>query len=437
MLFQGKVLRVFMASHHQRRVVITGLGVASSYPEEGDSLEAFKKNIFSGKSSVRSLEGVVDLSDLPTRFGAFVQESPDWTSLIDRKMYRKYDRSTKYAIIAAKKALADSCLAKDAVNPLRAGVLIATGLGGMQAFYEGVLRMEEKGAHFVNPYFVSLILTHTPGDAVALDFGWNGVNYSVSTACASSNYMMMNALRHIQRGDADVIAVGGTEAAVNRIALVGFTACRALSTYKGDPKEASRPFDLARDGFVIGEGAGVLIFEELGHALARGAKIYAEVAGAATTTDAYHLTNPREDGLMVAECMKLALEDSSERKEDVDLIKAHATSTLAGDRAEVRAMNLLFGELLVKNRVPVLAPKSLFGHALGAAAALEAVAVALCFEKNRLFPTINLQNPDPEVEGLWVPTEETDYVPHLALLNSFGFGGHNSTIVFRKYAESL
>lgn len=421
---------------HRRRVVITGLGVVAPYFEGCDQLDLFKKNIFSGQSAVRAFPESLHIDGVPTRFGAYVQEPEHWIHDIERKMYKKYDRSSKYAIVAAKRALADSKLSHDGVDPLKAGVLIATGLGGMQAFYDGILKLNEKGAHFVNPYFVSLILTNTPGDAVALDWGWNGVNYSVSTACASSNYMMMNALRHIQYGEADVIAVGGTEAAINPIALVGFTACKALSVNNAHPQQASRPFDQGRDGFVIGEGAGVLIFEELEHALARKAKIYAEVVGAATTTDAYHLTNPREDGKMVAHCMRLALDDASLNLEQVNVIKAHATSTPAGDRAELRAMRQVFGDQLNERKIAIMAPKSLFGHALGAAAALEACAVCLAYEEKKLFPTINLEKRDPEAEGLWIPSSVENFSPEVALLNSFGFGGHNSTTILKRFAGS-
>lgn len=305
-------------------------------------------------------------------------------------------------------------------------------MGGMQAFYDGVITLTTKGYKRVTPFFVPHILTNISGAILGIDIGFMGPNYSISTACATSNYAIVSAANHIRMGDADLMICGGAEAAIFPMALAGFVASRALSERNDEPAKASRPWDTDRDGFVMGEGSGVLILESLEHALARGAPIYAEYLGGALTCDAYHITNPREDGLGVALCIENALKNAEVPKESVDYINAHATSTPPGDLAELNAVKKIFGPHVSK--IKMNATKSMIGHTLGAAGGIEAIATIKSINTGILHPTINLDNPDPALEGI-------DVIPHIAkrhdikvaLSNSFGFGGHNSTIVLAPY----
>ena len=310
--------------------------------------------------------------------------------------------------------------------------LIGSGMGGMQVFHEGVSTLNSKGYKRVTPFFVPYILTNIGGAILAIDIGFMGPNYSISTACATSNYSIIAAANHIRNGETDLMICGGAEAAIFPMGLAGFVACKALSERNDEPTKASRPWDTERDGFVMGEGAGVLVLESLEHAVARGAPIYAEYLGGSMTCDAHHITDPRSDGLGFILCFENALRDAGISKEDVDYINAHATSTLAGDIAEINAIKKVFGPHISK--IKINATKSMTGHCLGAAGGIEAIATIKAINTGILHPTINLDNPEPILEGI-------DVIPHIAkrhdvgiaLSNSFGFGGHNSSIILRSY----
>jgi 3-oxoacyl-[acyl-carrier-protein] synthase II len=305
-------------------------------------------------------------------------------------------------------------------------------MGGMQAFIDGVETAYTKGASRVSPFFIPYVLTNMPGALLAIDLGFKGPNYSVSTACATSNYSIYSAAEHIRRGDADVMIAGGVEACMNKMCYAGFSALRAISRRNDEVEKASRPWDKGRDGFVIAEGSGAFVLESLEHALARGANILAEYKGGSLTTDAHHMTEPTPDGSDVARCIRLALQDSGLSPKDVDYINAHATSTPVGDLCEIRAIKDVFAESLSK--VSVNATKSLIGHTLGAAGALELIASVMAIQTGKIHPTINLDNPEEELSGIDVVVREFRHSnPKVVISNSFGFGGHNSAIIISKY----
>ncbi|MCE5315875.1 MAG: beta-ketoacyl-ACP synthase II, partial [Parachlamydia sp.] len=293
----------------------------------------------------------------------------------------------------------------------------------------------QKGFRRLTPFFVPYIITNMGGALLAIDLGFNGPNYSISTACATSNYCIHAAAEHIRQGSADLMLCGGAEAPLNPIGLAGFVACRALSTRNDEPAKASRPWDRDRDGFVMGEGSGVLLLESLDHALARGAPILAEYLGGSVNCDAYHMTDPREDGAGVAECIKLALRDAGVSQERINYINAHATSTILGDMCEINAIRSVFGPHAGK-RIKLNATKSMTGHCLGAAGGLEAVATIMAIRTGKLHPTINCEHPDPGLGDFDViPNVAREHRVDVALSNSFGFGGHNSTLVFTRYSS--
>ncbi len=410
----------------KRRIVITGMGVVSCF---GTDVEEFYKKLLEGKSAVSSVNEF-DASALPTRFGASVKGF-DREHFLDKKNARRVDSCMAFAMGAGKLALGHSGIDLNALDKCRAGVIIGSGMGGMQTFIDGVEVNHEKGPSRVSPFFIPYVLTSMPGALLAIDIGFKGPNYSVSTACATSNYSIYLAAEHILRGDADVMLAGGVEACYNKMCFAGFSALKALSRRNEDPEKASRPWDKDRDGFVIGEGAGVLVLEELEHALARGATIYAEYMGGSVTCDAHHMTEPTPDGTDVGRCIRLALKDSGLEPKDIDYINAHATSTPVGDLCEVRAIKDVFADCL--DKIDVNATKSIIGHALGAAGALEAIATVMALITGELHPTINLDNPEEELEGINVVTKREKTNPKCALSNSFGFGGHNSAIILKKY----
>ncbi len=414
----------------KKRIVVTGMGLVSCF---GNDVAHFYEELLAGKS------GIVPISqfpceDYPTRFAGSVRDF-DVGDYMDKKQARRVDPFIRYTMVAGKKALEMAGLGADKLSPLdkkRCGIVIGSGMGGMSIFYDGVETVLTKSYKRLTPFFVPYIITNMGGALLAIDLGFMGPNFSISTACATSNFCIHAAAEQIQSGKADLMLCGGAEAPINPIGLAGFVAIGALSTKNEDPTKASRPWDQQRDGFVMGEGAGVLVLESLEHALARGAPIYAEYLGGAINCDAYHMTSPREDGEGVALCMEEALAEAGVAKEAVNYINAHATSTPAGDLCEIEAIRKVFGAH-AKN-IKINATKSMIGHCLGAAGALEAIATIQAIQTGQLHPTINLDNPEPA-------TAELDLVanapkPHsiqVALSNSFGFGGHNSTLVFAPY----
>lgn len=420
-------------SHNKKRIVVTGMGVVSCF---GNDVDVFYDKLLKGESGVRLIDNF-PVEELPTRFGAGV---PDFEAdeYIDKKQARRIDPCIKFTIVAGRKALEMANLkdiaALEKLNRKRCGVLIGSGMGGLKTFYDGSVTYQTKGYRRITPFFIPFIITNMGGALLAIDLGFMGPNYSISTACATANYSIISAANHLLAGDADLMVCGGSEAAVSEIGLAGFVANKALSTRNDEPQKASRPWDKNRDGFVIGEGAGVIVLETLEHAQKRGAPIIAEYVGGAISCDAYHMTAPREDGLGIEMCFEQLLDNNGIPREAVNYINAHATSTPLGDMSEPTAVNKYFGDH-AKN-IKMNATKSMIGHCLGAAGGVEAIAVLKAIQTGKLHPTINLEDPEPAL-GLIDPVANVmqEHKIEVGLSNSFGFGGHNSTIGFKPFKE--
>ncbi|CAL1357413.1 unnamed protein product [Linum trigynum] len=412
----------------QRRVVVTGMGLVSPLGHDPD---VFYNNLLEGCSGVSEIE-TFDCAKFPTRIAGEIKSfsTDGWVS---PKFSKRMDKFMLYMLIAGKKALADGGITEDVMNELdkaKCGVLIGSGMGGMKVFNDAIeaLRVSYRK---MNPFCVPFATTNMGSAMLAMDIGWMGPNYSISTACATSNFCILNAANHIIRGEADVMLCGGSDAAIIPIGLGGFVACRALSQRNDEPTRASRPWDKNRDGFVMGEGAGVLLLEELEHAKRRGATIYAEFLGGSFTCDAYHMTEPRPDGSGVILCIEKALAQSGVSKEEVNYINAHATSTPAGDLKEYQALMHCFGK---NPDLKVNSTKSMIGHLLGAAGAVEAIAAVQAIRTGWVHPNINLETPDEGVNtSVLVGPKKERLDVKAALSNSFGFGGHNSSIIFAPY----
>ncbi|KAK3438630.1 hypothetical protein EUGRSUZ_C03291 [Eucalyptus grandis] len=408
--------------------VVTGMGVVTPL---GHDVDTFYNNLLEGVSGISEIE-TFDCSEFPTRIAGEIKSfsTDGW---ISPKLSKRMDKFMLYMLTAGKKALADGGITEDVMNELdktRSGVLIGSAMGGMKVFNDAIeaLRISYRK---MNPFCVPFATTNMGSAMLAMDLGWMGPNYSISTACATSNFCILNAANHIIRGEADVMLCGGSDAAIIPIGLGGFVACRALSQRNDDPTKASRPWDMNRDGFVMGEGAGVLLLEELEHAKERGADIYAEFLGGSFTCDAHHITEPRPDGVGIILCIENALAQAGVSKEDVNYINAHATSTMAGDIMEYQALTRCFGK---NTELRVNSTKSMIGHLLGAAGAVEAVAAVQAIRTGWVHPNVNLESPADGVDTsvLVGPTKERVDVK-VALSNSFGFGGHNSSILFAPY----
>eukprot|EP00193_Tetraselmis_chui_P007784 CAMPEP_0177767954 /NCGR_PEP_ID=MMETSP0491_2-20121128/9439_1 /TAXON_ID=63592 /ORGANISM="Tetraselmis chuii, Strain PLY429" /LENGTH=461 /DNA_ID=CAMNT_0019284681 /DNA_START=41 /DNA_END=1426 /DNA_ORIENTATION=- len=415
-----------------QRVVITGMGIASVF---GNDHDKFYEALLSGTSGVKQIDRF-DTEGFPTTFAAQITDF-DCEGLVDRKSERRYDNCLKYTVVSGKKALIDAGLAPDSeafggLDKERCGLLIGTGMGGLTIFQDGVKDLVNKGPKKMSPFFIPYAITNMGSALLAIDLGFMGPNYSISTACATANYAFVAAANHIRAGEVDLMVAGGSEAPILPVGLGGFVACRALSTRNDDPQGASRPWDMDRDGFVMGEGAGVLVMESLEHAQKRGANIICEYMGGATNCDAHHMTDPRADGKGVAGCIKMALRNSDLDPEAIQYINPHATSTLVGDVAEVKAMKQAFPNF----KGCMSATKSMIGHCLGAAAGLEAIATIKAITTGKVHPTLNQHNLIEEL-GDWntVPNVMQEHDITAAMSNSFGFGGHNSSVVFAKFEE--
>jgi 3-oxoacyl-[acyl-carrier-protein] synthase II len=411
----------------KKRIVITGMGIVSCF---GNDVDVYYQNLLAGKSGISTITEF-PCEDFPTHIGGVIKnfETGDY---MDKKQARRIDKSIAYTVVAGKKSLEHAGLTGEAFDKLdkeRCGILIGSGMGGMGIFTEGVQTLLEKGHRKVSPFFVPYILTNMCGAILGIDIGFMGPNYSISTACATSNYAIISAANHIRRGDADLMLAGGVEAAILAMGLAGFCACKALSQRNNEPEKASRPWDKNRDGFVMGEGAGVLVLESLEHAQARGATILAEYLGGGLSCDAHHLTEPRADGEGVALCIRRALEDAGIQAEEINYINAHATSTPAGDMAEVRALKKVFKQ---PSAIKMNSTKSMIGHLLGAAGGVEAIATIKAILDHQIHPTINLEDPEDDLE-FDVPTKAEHFVVKKAISNSFGFGGHNASIILAPY----
>ncbi|MBI2743667.1 MAG: beta-ketoacyl-ACP synthase II [Chlamydiales bacterium] len=415
----------------KKRIVVTGMGLVSCF---GDNVDLFYEKLLAGESGVRPIEAF-PCQDYPTRFAAAVSNF-DPGEYIDKKQARRVDPFTRYAMVAGKKSLEMGKLGPEQLELLdktRCGVLVGSGMGGMSVFSDGVETLVSKGFKRITPFFVPFIITNMAGALLAIDLGFMGPNYSISTACATANYCIYAAAKHIQNGEADLMLCGGSEAPLTPIGLAGFVACKALSERNDNPKAASRPWDKNRDGFVMGEGAGVLVLESLEHALARGAPILAEYVGGAISCDAYHMTDPRSDGLGVALSIENAIKDGGISKKDINYINAHATSTLVGDICELDAIKKVFGPQI--SEIKMNATKSMTGHCLGAAGGIEAIATIKAIQTGMLHPTINLEQPEEKLQGIDViPNVAKAHKVNVALSNSFGFGGHNSSLLFKAYS---
>lgn len=412
---------------NRKRIVVTGLGVTSCF---GMDVEKFYQALLEGKSGATQITSF-DCSEYPTTIGAPVQGF-DCEGYLDKKQARRTDPYIRYAIVTGKKALEHAKINVDDIDRSRCGIILGSGMGGMSAYTDGINTIEQKGFKRLTPFFVPFIITNMGGAMLAMDLGFQGPNYSVSTACATGTHSIILAANHIRNGDADVMICGGVEAAVNKTSLSGFVACKALSRRNDEPEKASRPWDKDRDGFLLGEGCGALVLETLEHAQKRNAPILAEYLGGAMTCDANHMTDPVEDGSIVARTIGLALEDANRNKEQVDYVNAHATSTSVGDMCEIRALKKAFGDHA--NNVFVNATKSAIGHALGAAGGLEAVATCMALKTKKIHPTLNLDNPEDELQGLKIVSKEAQEGDiKVGVSNSFGFGGHNASIVFSSF----
>ncbi|MBS4212154.1 MULTISPECIES: beta-ketoacyl-ACP synthase II [Neobacillus] len=410
---------------NKRRVVVTGVGAVTPL---GNDAETTWKGIIEGKSGVGPLTRL-NADEYPAKVAAEVKDFNAET-FIDKKDARKMDRFTHYAVASALMAVKDANLTINEENSHRVGVWIGSGIGGMETFENQFEMFQKRGYKRVSPFFVPMMIPDMATGQVSITLGARGFNSCTVTACATGTNSIGDAFKVIQRGDADVMVTGGAEAPITRMAVAGFCANTALST-NPDPKTASRPFDKNRDGFVIGEGAGIVILEELEHALSRGAKIYAEIVGYGATGDAYHITAPAPGGEGGARAMKMAIEDAGLSPEDIDYINAHGTSTEYNDKFETMAVKNVFGEHSYK--VAMSSTKSMTGHLLGAAGAVEAIITVRAIQESILPPTMNYETPDPECDLDYVVNEARPKEINVAMSNSLGFGGHNATIVFKKY----
>lgn len=396
----------------------------------GQDLDTFWNSLMEGKSGVSRIEAF-DVSDYTTQIAASMKDfNPE--DYMDRKEARRMDRFVQLAVAAGSKALEDSGL-EIGVNAdaERVGVSIGSGIGGLGTWEDQHNILLEKGPKRVSPFFIPMMIANMASGQMSINLGAKGPNTTQVTACATGTHSIGDSYRLIQRGDADVMICGGAEATIRPTGMAGFCAMRAMSTRNDEPEKASRPFDTGRDGFVMGEGAGVLVIESLEHALKRGAKIYAEVVGYGLSADAHHITEPDPDG--AARCMKMAIRDAGIAPEDVDYINAHGTSTPVGDRSETKAVKMALGDHAYK--VAVSSTKSMTGHLLGAAGGVEAVICGLSLKNQTIAPTINLDDQDPECDLDYVPNHPRKADLDIVMSNSFGFGGHNATIILKKYAE--
>ena len=413
---------------NERRVVITGLGIVCPV---GNDIETTWQALMKGQSGVGPIT-LFDASDLKTRFAAEVKDF-DARALFGSREARRMDRFTHFALAAALQALEDSQLDLDTTDRDRVGVVMGSGIGGVGTLLVEAEKLFRQGSQWISPHLVPMMLPDTAPAKIAIHLGLRGPNMSIATACASGNNAIGEAAAMIRRGAADIMFTGGAEAGIVRLAMAGFSNMGALSQRNEDPQRASRPFDRDRDGFVAGEGAGVLVIESEEHARQRGARIYAEVLGYGASADAYHITAPLENGEGAIIAMQKALDDAGISPEDVDYINAHGTSTKLNDRSETHAIKQVFGEAAYD--VAISSTKSMTGHLLGAAGAIEAIFCAKAIETDYAPPTINYETPDPECDLDYVPNEARRMTINVAMSNSFGFGGHNACLILGQYGN--
>lgn len=409
-------------------MVITGLGVISPV---GNNIEEFWEALISGKSGAGKITRF-DVSNFTTQIAAEVKGF-DPLNYIDKKEARRMDLSEQYSLAAAFQVMQDAKLDSNSYDPEKAGTIIGSGIGGIETLEKQHSIYLKDGPGRVSPFFVPMMIIDMSAGLVSIKYNLKGPNYATVSACASGANAIGDAFKIIQRGDAEVMIAGGSEASITPLSLAGFCSARALSTRNEEPEKASRPFDKLRDGFLMGEGSGMIVLEGLEHAQRRGAKIYAEMIGVGMSSDAYHITAPAPGGEGAARAMKLALQDAELKPEDVDYINTHGTSTDLGDISETQAIKNVFGERAYK--IPTNSTKSMIGHLLGAAGAVELITVLKSMEKGVLHPTINQEVPDPECDLDYVANQSRETQIRVALSNSFGFGGHNITLIVKRFKD--
>ncbi len=409
------------------KVVITGMGVVSPI---GIGLEAFWDSLVHGRSGA-GLVSFFDTSQYACKIAAEVKDfRPE--QFVDIKKVKRMDRFTQFAMAAAKMAVADAGLDMAKENPERVGVIVGSGIGGLQTIEEEFTKIRDRGPKRVSPFLIPKIIYNMAAGEIAIQYGMAGPNFAVASACATANNAFGEAMRHLRYGDADVFVCGGTEAAITQLGLSGFSQAGALAeSYNDNPQKASRPFDKNREGFMMGEGAGIIILETEEHAKARGARIHAELAGYGCTDDAYHITSPSPEGKAQTRAVRMALADAKMDPNEVDYVNAHGTSTAVNDKAETLVIKNVLGDRAKK--IPVSSTKSMTGHLLGAAGGVELIATILSMQKGIVHPTINYETPDPDCDLDYVPNTAREWKVKSAISNSFGFGGHNAVIAVRAY----
>jgi 3-oxoacyl-[acyl-carrier-protein] synthase II len=416
-----------MTNWQNKRVVVTGLGAITPI---GNDLQQYWDSLLQGRNGV----GLITLFDASKHACQIAAEVKDFDphNYIDKKEAKRMDRFAQFGVAASKQAIADAKFVIDDLNADHVGVLIGTGVGGLKVMEDQNEVLLTKGPRKVSPFTIPMMIANMAAGLTAIHTGARGPNSCTVTACAAGSHAIGDAFRLIQRGYAKAMICGGAEAAVTPLSFAGFCSAKALSTRNDDPAHASRPFDRDRDGFVMGEGSGILFLEELESAKARGAKIYGEIVGYGTTCDAYHMTKPVPGGAGATKAMELAIADANLTPEEVDYINAHGTSTPANDSTETKAIKKALGKRAAQ--IPISSTKSMTGHLLGGSGGIEAVATLMAIAINKVPPTINLENPDPECDLDYIPHTSRDHQVNVALSNSFGFGGHNVTLAFKKYS---
>jgi len=411
---------------NKRRVVITGLGTINAV---GKNVPQTWEGLLKGKSGISRIKTFDITEAYASQIAGEVSDfSPE--EVFDKRRIKKLDRYTQFALVATKQAMDDSKLLDYRFNPDRAGVIIASGIGGIRTLEQEAYKMVNKGPKRISPFFIPKMISNIAAAEVAIEFNLKAINFNITSACASANHAIGTAFRTIQCGDADLIISGGAEASVTPLSVAGFCAMRALSTRNDEPTKACRPFDKERDGFIMAEGAGIIVLEELEHALRRDVHIYAEIVGYGATCDAYHITAPAESGEGGARAISMALADANLKPEQVDYINAHGTSTPLNDKNETSSIKSVFKDYAYE--IKINSTKSMVGHTLGAAAGIEAIVCCKSIETNKLHPTTNYENPDPDCDLNYIPNKTIEKDVKIALSNSLGFGGHNGVLIFKE-----
>ena len=415
-------------SDYHKKVVVTGMGVVSPL---GSTLQDFWNGLLQGRSGVGQITKF-DTTGFATTIAAEV-EGFEVDDFIEPKEARRMDPFCHYAVAAADMAIQDSGLNFDNHDRNRIGVIVGSGIGGMVIFENQVIVLENRGPRRISPFFVPVMIIDIAPGYISMRHQLKGPNFATVSACATASHAIGSAVDNIRLGRAEVMITGGTESPITRMGVGGFNAMKAISTRNDEPEKASRPFDLNRDGFIVGEGAGILVLESEEHAQARGARIYAEVSGVGFTADAYHITAPAPGGEGAMRAMKMAIDDAGLAIDDIDYINAHGTSTPLNDKSETEAVKTLFGRKAYDLKIS--STKSMIGHLLGASGGVESIATVMSIAEGKIHPTVNYETPDPECDLDYVPNSAIDYEVNRALCNTFGFGGHNASILFSKYKK--